>query len=344
MNKYNPDTLYLVSSFGEISLLLNAINNNPSPNIVVFDNKDLFSFLMELDLDSKKIYFVKKAKHSIKNPFSYVHARYYYKKKIKYFSEKFKDIKIAHCFHIYGNIFCYKLAKEILVSDSKLFSYECLKFTKKQSMYDYPINFLRTIMLIFIYGRNVKVFPTKHKFFEMFNIKNIKCQKSTILFNECQEIRQNFSMTSFFSYSHPFTHIFFDQPVVNYGRVSESEYINFFEEIKKHYHQEIKLGKFCVKLHPGNHSDLKFYDGIELIPSFIPSECLETDNKSNWLAISSQTLWANNKAKKIALINLINYVNNDTRLYIRESLLTKYKTIAIPKDFNALKSLEDNIT
>ena len=48
------------------------------------------------------------------------------------------------------------------------------------------------------------------QFFEMFNIKNIKCQKSTILFNECQEIRQNFSMTSFFSYSHPFTHIFFD--------------------------------------------------------------------------------------------------------------------------------------
>ena len=91
-----------------------------------------------------------------------------------------------------------------------------------------------------------------------------------------------------------------------------------------------------MKLHPGNYSDLDFYKGLEIIPSYIPSECLEADKNSIWLAISSQTLWTNNDAK-IALIDLINYESELSQKYIKESLLVKHKQVLIPKSFEDLR-------
>jgi len=42
------NALFLISSFGEISLMLNEAKNFLSTNIVVFDNKDLYKFLLKL--------------------------------------------------------------------------------------------------------------------------------------------------------------------------------------------------------------------------------------------------------------------------------------------------------
>ncbi len=339
MNRNDARTLFLISSFGEVSLLLNEINKVSFSNIVVFDNEDLYRFLKTLDFKNHEIDFVRKPKHSIKNPLSYVKARIYYKKKINSLSKKFRGIKKIHCFHIYGNIFCYKLAKKIISHDSEFLSYECLKFSRSNKLIHYPQFIARTIMIIFLHGINAKVFPTEHKYLETFDLSSIKCNLRTIKFNECQKIRKVFSIRKYFSYSHSYSHVFFDQPVVNYGRVTDQEYSTFMNKIKKHYSDEIKNKRFCIKLHPGNHSDIKFYDGLEIIPSFIPSECLETNINSVWLAISSQTLWANNDAKKIALINLIKYESAISQSYILESLLIKHKNVLIPETFEDLKKI-----
>lgn len=331
------NALFLISSFGEISLMLNEAKNFLSTNIVVFDNKDLYKFLLKLEFKNSQIHFIRKPGHSIKNPISYIKARNFYNKNLKFFEKKYKDIKKIYCFHIYGNIFCYKLIKRITRKESEVYIYECLKFSKSNKIKYYPELLARSIILFFIYGIYARVFITEHKFFETFKIDSIRCKKKIISFDECQIIRKNFNIRDYFSFPNSYTHIFFDQPVVNYGRVSKEEYTMFINNIKKHFSDEIKNKSFCVKLHPGNYSDLDFYKGLEIIPSYIPSECLEADKNSIWLAISSQTLWTNNDAKKIALIDLINYESELSQKYIKESLLIKHKKVFIPKSFKDLR-------
>ena len=70
-------------------------------------------------------------------------------------------------------------------------------------------------------------------------------EKKIISFDECQIIRKNFNIRDYFSFPNSYTHIFFDQPVVNYGRVSKEEYTIFINNIKKHFSDEIKNKLLC---------------------------------------------------------------------------------------------------
>lgn len=332
-------TLFLVSSFAEAPILLDKLKDTNFYIIIIFDSYDLYKFILKLGFDSKKIHYVKKVNQSISKPLNYFKARKYYLAKIKELKNLCNDVDDIHCFHIFGNLFCFKLIYEVLNNVKNIYIYECIKFNEMIEIFQYPEWFARHILVKFLYGKGSKITVTPHKYLESFNIKKFGQAAKIISFYDCQQIRKDSPIASIFNYEHDYTCIFFDQPIVNYGRTTEEEYLKFMKNIREIFLEEISNNKFCVKLHPGNHSDLRFYEGLHIIPSYIPSECLNINKDSLWLAISSSTLWINNQAKKIALINLLDFKSNKTKEYIRKSVVMNFdNNVFIPKDLTDLKN------
>ena len=290
----------------------------------------------------RPIFYVNKPHQTFKIPSTYFKARRHYKQKIGYLQKILKEIDTIDCFHIYGNIFCYQLIKKIISPKTRLNIFESLKLESQIKLQSFPQWLARYIMVIFVYGFKSRIVVTPHKYLESFDINYLNCKKKIYSFDDCLEIRKSSPIREFFKYNHEYTHIFFDQPLVNYGRITPEKFSDFIEKIKEVYAKEISEKKFCVKLHPGNHSNLEFYDNLELIDPHIPSECLLINEKSTWISVSSQTLWNINNAMKISLINLIEFNSEPIRDYIRESMVSIGEEVFQPNNFKELIEKKDS--
>ena len=343
-NKEIKKKLYLVSSFAEAPILLDKLKGQDSYIIVIFDSYDLYKLLIELNFDSSNIHYVEKVNQSSRKPLTYFKARKYYLSKLIELKSICNDVIEVHCFHIFGNLFCFQLANKILNNVNSIYIYECIKFDKVIAISQYPQWLVRSLLVKFLYGRGSQITVTPHKYLESFDMNKYGDAKKIISFEKCQKIRKYSPISNIYCHEHKFTHIFFDQPIVNYGRTSEKDYYEFIESIKKTYSNEISNNKFCIKLHPGNHSDLRFYKGLKILPSYIPSECLKVNEETTWVAISSSTLWIRNQAKKIALINLVKFKSDKIKNYIKDSIVMNFdKEVSVPLDFTDLQKISQII-
>ena len=137
-NKEIQKKLYLVSSLAEAPILLDKLKGQDSYIIVIFDSYDLYKLLIELNFDSSNIHYVEKVNQSSRKPLTYFKARKYYLSKLIELKSICNDVIEVHCFHIFGNLFCFQLANKILNNVNSIYIYECIKFDKVIAISQYP--------------------------------------------------------------------------------------------------------------------------------------------------------------------------------------------------------------
>jgi hypothetical protein len=351
MKDKKPNTLLLITSYGEVPLLINTLsdleNDNTNAMIVIFENEDLKKFF-EILKKSKfksisKIHLVRRypRKKYIKNYFA---ERRYYKHCLNKLNN-LQSIKLVYCFSIYQNGFCCLTVNKFLNQAENIFIYEPVAFAV-QKRYGHSItNLLRKILNLYIYDGCVSSKGLGHKNIDIMSRKILSNSKVSF-FNSQKTLmkKSKIDVSKFFKYNHSYTAIFFEQPLVNYGRVSDRSYLDFINKLKEVFKKEVGQKKFAVKLHPGNHSNRKFYDGLQIIDGYIPSECIDQNSKF-WLSISSLSIsHTTKKIKKISLINIIEFKNKDTANVIKGNLQkNSFTEIEFPKSFDDLSKIREEI-
>lgn len=338
--------LMLVTSYGEIALMLDVIKQYPGVaiHLVVFDNEDLFKFLSSIQ---KAVYFSSSAfvprfsGRKKTSPQSFFKEKRYYKNQLRKIEVQFTKLDSIYCFQIFQNHFCFQIIFCYLNKISKAVIYSPIVFTEKTELLEVIRNLPRKLLNKALYGRQFTSLPTGHKCLDTIEAQEYLHEKIQLVgLEECNAIRQSVNLRDYYIFNHNYRFILFDQPLLNYGRVNMSQYHDFMELIKKVFAEEIRNKQFCVKLHPGNHTSRIFYEGIDIIDGLVPSQCVESRETDIWLSISSQSIQEVNIATRISLIELLDFKNIDIKELIYNNFKRTYDgNVLIPKTVEELKTI-----
>jgi hypothetical protein len=344
--------IFLISSYGEIPLMIDALSrayrSGGKIKIIIFDNQDLklfFELLKEkrypkiLEID-----FVPRFQRTkyLKN---YLLEKKYYYNKVKSFSN-IKNIDLCYCFTIYQNGFCFQFIKYFINNINSVYLYEPVLFSINVSFHQKISNIFRRIINWYIYEGSVSSRALGHKNIDIIGNKikthpKVKYCKA----EESLKIKKSIVLSDYYYYGNEYKVIFFEQPLVNYGRVSKSSYETFISNLKIIFKKQINEKSFAVKLHPGNHTDVNIFDGLKIIDGFIPSQCLGT-NSLIWLSVSSQSIshTTTNKIKKVSLINLIEFRDAKVKRVIKNNFKKNiFGKIYLPESFEQLLKIKRTI-
>ena len=334
----------LISSYGELQLLFNALSRvkKNCVAVLVFDNLDLFNFLSRLrgSLYLAELSFVPRfARQNYRTAIKYLIERKYYRSKLHILKHIYENVKLAHCFSIYQNHFCYQMIYALWPQLNEVIIYSPVACEENKSTRAKLISVPKKMLNKYLYGKNFTALNVGHKIFDIVEPKLYKSHKVTrVELDACDAIKRNTDIQDFFTFEHGYEVIFFDQPLVNYGRVDKKKFISFFRKIKKSFSDHISKGTMCVKLHPGNHSDKKFFQGVPIIEGEIPSQTIRVRPGQIWLSVSSQSIWEKVQGvDRISLLNLIEFEDPDQGETIFNNFLDTSKgDVFMPKTHDEL--------
>ena len=319
----------LITSYGELPLLFKVLSDcyesTSKIKIIVFENEDL-KILLDI---IKKERFPKLEKVELVLRFrrnryfkNYISEKKYYKSQVQYFKQG-TIIDRCCCFNIYQNGFFFLFIKNYLDVISTLEVYEPVTFSENANYLSKISNLLRKILNFYIYDGSVTSKALGHKNIDIISdtLKNhekvvfIGMQKSI-------KIKKSITLSDYFLLKNKYKVIFFEQPLINYGRLSGDSYTKFINSLRRIFEREIREKTFAVKLHPGNHTDKSYFKGIEVIERFIPSECLE-QNSLIWLSVSSTAI-SHSTSEKVKKVSLIKYIDFKSA-HVKETIMKNFK-------------------
>ncbi len=312
--------------------------------VLVFDNLDLFNWLSKIkdSLSITQILFVPRfARQDFPFPVKYIIERKYYAHRLRLLAANSNKIKIVYCFSIYQNHFCYQVIFSLFHQLDSVMVYSPVVFDIRASIASKLISLPRKVLNRLVYGKGFTAVNVGHKTLDVVIPGFFESKKITRFDREaCDKIKGCSEIRDFFIYEHNYKVIYFDQPLVNYGRVDADKFKVFFQNVVDILSRHIDQGMICVKLHPGNHTDEKIFNGIPIIAGEIPSQAIQIRPGQLWLSVSSQSIWCEIPGvQRISLLNLIEFSNHSHWKTIYDNFVnTSEGDVFIPKTLSELES------
>ncbi len=189
-----------------------------------------------------------------------------------------------------------------------------------------------------IFGMGYSFIHAPHRIMEYISSKFIhQCVGTYITTLEEEFIMKEYDITNInYWKSQDFKVVYYDQPIVQSGRVSAEEFAKCLEDVfnvlKDHFNTE----DVAVKYHPGMHSENIIDFGYE-VPRYVPGELLYSKELKIYISFSSGAITRIKDGVVISLLDMIEFKDDTAKSYIRQRLLERCSTdILLPKNKDEL--------